>query len=223
MERKAKVSFEFRLLNPTQKILFGDNVVAEMTANAAVFPLPDVSLAALSAANEALKLKTQQALSGDKVAIQERDEAEQTWQELFKQEAYYVQRVALGSKLTIAQSGFGATRTEVVAVPAPGQARIAAWANRGRGSGIHVEVERIAACRVYVFVLSTEPLQPFARIQEDTLKLLTNTATIELKMTTKRKIDFKPLTSGQLYYVSAYGFNASGMGALANVIDVVAP
>jgi hypothetical protein len=41
--------------------------------------------------------------------------------------------------------------------------------------------------------------------------------------TTKRKVDFDELNSQQLYYITAFGFNASGVGEMANQVEVVAP
>jgi hypothetical protein len=223
MERKAKVSFEFTVLNPTQKGMFGDNVIAEMTANSTVFPTPDVSLVELTAINDALKLKTQQALSGDKVKIQEREVAEREWDDTFRKEAYYVQRVANGSKLIIVQSGFNATDTEVAPVAEPGQAQIDAWANRGRGSGIHVEMAPLNDCRGYVFLIGTQPINNYASVKGDLLKISDSSAVGDIKLTTKRKVDFDDLESGKLYYISALGFNATGAGELANTVEVIAP
>ena len=76
MERTAKVSFDFIVFTPTDKGVFGDNIIAEMTEHSSVFPTPDIAISDLDKANSELKLKTQQALSGDKVKIQERDAAE---------------------------------------------------------------------------------------------------------------------------------------------------
>lgn len=223
MTRTAKVSFEFSELTPNQKGLFGDNVIAEMTANSTVFPTPDVSLVTLTAVNDALKLKTQQALSGDKVKIQEREVAEREWEDTFRKQAYYVQRVADGSKLVIAQSGFNATDTEVAPVVEPGQAQVEAWANRGRGSGIHVEMAPLSNCRGYVFIIGTQPINNYASIKGDVLKIMNNSSVSDIKLTTKRKVDFDDLMSGTLYYISALGFNATGAGELANTVEVIAP
>jgi len=224
MERKPKVSYDFIEFVPTQKGMFGDNVIAEMTAHASVFPTPDVPLPTLIQVNDDLKLKTQQALSGDKVKIQERDVAEKLWDSTFRREGEYVQRIANGSKLIIVQSGYHATDTEVHPVAVPGQPIIEGWANKGKGSGIHVEMQPLADCRGFQFIISTQNIMPNIRIKGDMVQFSGLAELIvDVKLTTKRKVDFEDLASGQNYYITAFGFNASGVGEPANVIEVVAP
>ncbi len=223
MERIARVSFDFLQFPPIQKGMFGDNVIAEMTEHSSVFGTPDVSIVDITAANNLLKSKTQQALSGDKVKIQERDEAEKAWDVKFRKEAEYVQRIASGSKLIIAQSGYHSTDTEVHPVAVPVQAQIDAWANKGKGSGIHVEMKPLADCRGFVFIIANQSITNFASIKGDVVKLRDLNAIIDAKFTTKRKVDFDELNSGQNYYVSAFGFNASGVGEFANMLEVIAP
>lgn len=223
MERKAKVSLDFIVLSPTAKGMFGDNVIAEMTEHAAVFTTPDIPLAVLTSTNNDLKLKTQQALSGDKVKIQERDTAEALWETNFRKEAEYVQRIAAGDKLTIAQSGYHATDTEVHPVSVPAQAQIQAWANKGKASGIHIEMQPLADCRGFMFFVSTQPVTNFAAIKGDEVKLSESSPMITAKLTTKRKVDVAELSSGQSYFITALGFNATGVGEFSNAVEVVAP
>lgn len=221
--REAKVSFEFTEKTPTQKGMFGDNVIAKMTENAADFPTPDVPLATLTTVNDALKLKTQQAMSGDKVKIEERNAAEVTWDDNFRKEGEYVQRIANGDKVLIAKSGYEHTDTDIHPAEIPGQAQIEAWANRGRNSGIHVEMEPLNGCRGLIFFVTSQPLTGKVTIKGDQLKLMAAEQIVDVKLTTKRKVDFTDLVSGQLYYVSALGFNASGVGDMANPVEVIAP
>lgn len=225
-ERPAKVSFGFIDETPTQKGVFGDNVFAEMSDHPLVFPTPDVPLNTLKDVNDALKLKTQQALSGDKEKIQERDEAEKTWNTTFRKEGEYVQRVASGNKLIIVQSGYKSTDTESHPVAVPAQAQLDAWGNKGKGSGIHAEIKPLTDVRGIVFLLAVVDITSFASVKADILKLVLQAPTdieLQIELGTKRKMDFKDLTSGKTYFISAFGFNASGVGELANVIEVIAP
>ena len=222
-ERPAKVSFGFIDYSPTQKGMFGDNVIAEMTEHSSVFPTPDVSMITLTANNDQLKLKTQQAMSGDKVKIQEREEAEKEWDKNFRKQGEYVQRIASGNKLIIAQSGYHSTDTEVHPVQAPLQAQLEAWGNKGRGSGIHAEIKPLSDCRGFVFIIASKPVNALAVVKGDLLRLKSEGIEMDLKLTTKRKVDFQELNSGQPYYISALGFNATGVGELANVVEVIAP
>lgn len=223
MERTAKVSFDFIEFNPNQKGLFGDNVIAEMTEHNPPFVTPDIPIADLTTANDLLKLKTQQALSGDKVKIQERDAAEVAWDTKFRKEAEYVQRIAAGNKLTIAQSGYHSTQTEVHPQQVPAQAVADAWANKGRGSGIHAEMNPLADCRGFVFMLSKQAVSSFTVIKGNGIKVQDASLITEIKLTTKRKLEFDDVNSGETYFISACGFNAAGVGEWANSIEVIAP
>ncbi len=224
MERPAKVSYDFITLTPTQKGVFGDNVIAEMTEHVAQFPMPDVPLMTLTTLNNDLKLKLQQALSGDKEKIQERDASEQAWIEQFRKEAEYVQRIASGSKLIITQSGYHSTTTEVHPVEKPAQADLDAWGNKAKGS-IHAEISPLAKVRGIVYVASLQPINSNSMsVKNGQLKMDASiTGDMEVLLTTKRKVDFEGLVSGQTYYIVALGFNAAGPGDLSTVLSVVAP
>lgn len=224
MERLAKVSLDFMKFTPLQKGLFGDNVIAELTDHSAVFATPDVPIATLTTVNDDLKLKTQQALSGDKEKILERDAAEKVWEDKFRKEAEYVQRIASGDKLIIVQGGYHSTDTEVNPVAAPAQAQVQAWANKGYGSGIHAEMKPLADCRGFVFMLANESLNSsWIGVKEDNVNIQAGAPIVTLKLTTKRKVEFDELSSGQTYYISALGFNATGVGEMANEVKVIAP
>ncbi|MCF8463537.1 MAG: hypothetical protein K9G41_01745 [Flavobacteriales bacterium] len=224
MDRPAKVSLDFVILSPIQKGLFGDNVISEMTEHTSVFVTPDVPLANLSTANDDLKLKTQQALSGDKEKIQERDVAEQKWIDTFRKEAEYVQRIAAGSKLVITQSGYHSTSTETHAATKPDQADLDAWGNKGKGS-IHAELKTLKGAKGLVYVASPQPIDSTSlSLKNGQLRIAKEVASdMELILTTKRKVDFQGLVSGQTYYIAALGFNTAGVGDISTVIDVVAP
>ena len=224
MDRPAKVSLEFVILSPTQKGVFGDNVIAQMTEHALVFVTPDVPLGTLTLVNDDLKLKTQQALSGDKEKILLRDDAEKKWDDTFRKEAEYVQRIANGSKLIIAQSGYNSTVTEVHPATRPDQADLDAWGNKGKGS-IHAEIAPLAKTRGLVYVASPNPIESTSlSLKNGQLRIAKEVAgDMELILTTKRKVDFQGLVSGQTYHIAALGFNTAGVGDISTVIDVVAP
>ena len=162
-------------------------------------------------------------MSGDKVKIEERNAAELIWDDEFRKEGEYVQRIANGDKVLIAKSGFDHTDTESGPVEIPGQAQVDAWANKGRGSGIHVELKPLDGCRGFIFFVTTQPLTGKLTIKGDQVKLMASEQVVDFKLTTKRKVDFTDLNSGQLYYVSALGFNASGVGDISNPVEVIAP
>ncbi|MCF8256002.1 MAG: hypothetical protein K9J06_00495 [Flavobacteriales bacterium] len=223
-EKIAKVSFAFCLLTPTQKGLFGDNVLAEMNAHIMEFPTPDIPLPDLLIANNDLKLKTQQAMNGDKGKILERDESEKEWITLFRKEAQYVERIASGNKVLINHAGFLSTDTEVQPIPKPDMAVLTAWGNKAKGS-IHAEIEPLSRCKGFVFMAANLPPGPETMsIKDGQLKLSGPTdGELVIILGTKRKVDFQGLTSGTKYYITALGFNAAGPGDISVSTDVIAP
>lgn len=224
MERPAKVSYEFVKLTPTEKILFGDNVIAMMAEHIAVFPTPDVPLLALENANNHLQSKTQAALHGDKEKIEERNVSERVWIGLFREQAGYVQRIAGNNKLIITQGGYKSTSTEANTAKKPVQANFDAWGNKGKGS-IRAEIKNPINARGYVFIASGHPINSNdLKMKNGQLKVSAEVSSaMELIFTTKRKINFEGLVSGQTYYMAALGFNAGGVGPMSTVLNVVAP
>lgn len=225
-ERIARVSLDFIDETPTKKGVFGDNVIAEMSdpAHVIIFPMPDVPMATLQIVNDALKLKTQQALSGDKERILERDAAERVWNANFRKQAQYVNRIADGDKLIIAQSGYHSTDTEVSPKDKPAQPDLDAWGNKAKGS-IYAEAETIANMKGIVFIASTQPIDNNnLSIKNKQLKMSgAIVGEVEVILGTKRKVDFEGLMSGTKYYIAAVAFNAAGPSDISNVIDVIAP
>lgn len=223
MEKIAKVSYDFIDYNPNDKGLFGDHVIAEMTEHASVFDDPDVPIADLTTVNTALKGKTQEAMSGDKVKIQERDEAEKAWDTKFRKEAEYVQRIASGNKLVIAQSGYHATKTEIHPLAKPATPILQAWGNKGKGS-IHAEILPLADTRGIVFLAAGKGALANMSVDGQIVKVKgQGVDEINALFGTKRKVDFVNLTSGQEYEITAFAFNATGVSDMAAPVSVIAP
>jgi len=221
-ERKAKVSYDFLQLTPTQKGMFGNNVIAELTEHGAEFPTPDIPIAQLTAVNDDLKTKTQQAMSGDKEKIAERDAAEKVWDTDFRKEAEYVQRVSAGDKVLIVKSGYHSTDTEVEPVAEPAAAELSAWGNKTPGS-IHAEIEPVTGIKGILFIASPNPLSGDLKVINNQVKLASNVGDTEARLTTKRKVDFEGMVSGTRYYIAALTFNATGTSPVSNIKEVIAP
>lgn len=223
-EKPAKVSFGFTTLTPTQKGVFGEFVITEQTEHTVDFPNPDITVAQLSAANNDLKLKTQLAMSGDKLKILERDASEKEWIVVFRKSAQYVERIASGDKVLIAKSGFQSTDTEVQPKPRPDQAELSAWGNKAKGS-IHAEIDPVANAKGIVFIATTMPITARSMsIKNNQLKMVGDASVqMEVILGTKRKVDFTGLDSGTTYYITALAFNAAGPGDISISIDVIAP
>jgi hypothetical protein len=221
-ERIAKVSLDFIELTPTQKGMFGINVIQEMTGHPLVFPTPDIPLATLESVNETLIGKIQQAMSGDKEKIAERDAAEKVWDTNFRKQAEYVQRIASGDKVIIIQSGYHHTDTEAEPVAPPDAAVLSAWGNKTPGS-IHAEIEPIAKIKGILFIASPQPLAGDLKVINNQVKMSASVTDTEGRLTTKRKVDFEGLVSGTRYYIAVITFNATGTSPVSNIKEVIAP
>lgn len=223
-ERPPRVSYTFIKTTPSDKIAFGDNVLAQMTEHVAVFPSPDIPLPVLQAANDDLRLNIQLASGGDHALILARNASEKQWNALFRKQGYYVERIAGASKLIITQGGYHSVVTEVQPHSRPDKPVLQAWGNRKKGS-IHAQIIPLAHTRGIVFIVSTVPLSELSvRMTSGQLDIVAKAdAHVAFVMGTKRKVDFEGLRRGQTYYVAAFGFNAGGMGDMSYAVDVTAP
>ena len=162
-------------------------------------------------------------MSGDKVKIQEREEAEKVWDAKFRKEAEYVQRIANGNKLIIAQSGYHSTETEIHPLQKPATPILQAWGNKGKGS-IHAEILPVADTRGIVFLAAGKGALANMSVDGQIVKVKgQGVDEINALFGTKRKVDFVNLTSGQEYEITAFAFNATGVSDMAAPISVIAP
>lgn len=223
-ERPPRVSYTFIKTTPSDKCLFGDNVIAMMTEHASVFPTPDIPLPVLQAALDDLRLKIQLASGGDKAMILARNASEKQWDSLFRKQGQYVERIAEASKLIMTQGGYHSVATEVQPLSKPGMPMLQAWGNKAKGS-IHAQIKPLANTRGIVFMVSTVPFSELSiRMNSAQLDIVAKAdAHVTFVMGTKRKVDFQGLRTGQIYYVAAFGFNAGGMGDMKPAVDVTAP
>jgi hypothetical protein len=90
---------------------FGITVVTRMTNNSS-FPTPAVSMAALTAANEALTAAIAAAAQGGKQLTAAKNAAREVLVELLRTQAAYVQSVAQNDLTVILSSGFDVNRTD---------------------------------------------------------------------------------------------------------------
>lgn len=223
-ERPPRVSYTFIKTTPSDKCLFGDNVIAMMTEHASVFPTPDIPLPVLQAALDDLRLKIQLASGGDKAMILARNASEKQWDSLFRKQGQYVERIAEASKLIMTQGGYHSVTTEVQPLSKPGMPMLQAWGNKAKGS-IHAQIKPLANTRGIVFIVSTIPFSELSiRMNSAQLDIVAKAdAHVTFVMGTKRKVDFQGLRTGQTYHLAAFGFNAGGMGDMTHAVDVTAP
>ena len=90
MIRKPSVSLEFKTFSIPEEIVFGQNVIDQMTANVAIFPTPDVPLVTLQTVNDDLSTTAHEAESGDHSKVAAMYAADKVWVTTFGTQADYV-------------------------------------------------------------------------------------------------------------------------------------
>jgi len=126
--KKDKVVFDFIKLTSSEKPEFGTNVIQKMTDNPR-FPTPDVSMEMLKAKNDLLQSRSVAALNGGKEATALLHQSIDDWDDSFRKEAKYVDRMADGDGIVILSAGFNLAKSNT-----PGQ-RSEFTAENGEHSG----------------------------------------------------------------------------------------
>jgi len=107
--KKASVIFDFIKIPVPGKVGRGLKVTESMTGNPN-FPSPDVPLADLTAATALLETSYVAGLSGDRQKKAVMHRAEAAWNQLMRDQAKYVDRIAKGDRAIILSAGFNASR-----------------------------------------------------------------------------------------------------------------
>lgn len=115
-----RVSLSFRNLSDAGLDEFAANIVVSLTGNGE-FPTPLVPLAALTAAQEAFHDAVLAAAQGGTQLTASKNEKRLILEDLLRQEASYVQAIALHNLSTLLSSGFQASSTNRTStqLPAP--------------------------------------------------------------------------------------------------------
>ena len=129
----AKVALKLDEIKDSALGDFSQNIITNMTAEAATFPAPSPPLATLQTATTAYITAYQAALDGGITAVSLKDSRRKTLEELLTQEAFYVDNVANGNKDTILKSGMPASKDrEATPSPAaPENVKVSATGNDG--------------------------------------------------------------------------------------------
>ena len=219
--RKAKVLRAFLKDNPLKKAETGTHVTDEMTDHPLVFTTPIPTLADLKAATDDLVKKAIAALSGDTELIKARDESEVAWIEIFGKNCDYVDGIANGNLLIIAQAGHKATKTDITHKVKTGQAIIKVvkgdYANKGK---IDIECDALAGADFYIAVASMQPINMNVKNSQ---ALFMPQGDMGFAISTSRKITIEGLQSKQEYYVIVMGYNTAGIGPQSQAASVVVP
>jgi hypothetical protein len=221
MKRKAKVSRDFIKFSPLKKTELGEHVSSEIKDHNPPFTDPNPKTIDLDSANNDLKSKIQAALNGDKEAIKERDAAELVWNTMFEKEADYVDSVANGDELIIAQSGFSATKTDIQRKVKPGQVIIKTVKGDYTTPGkIDIECNALPDADFYFAIAGQQPVD--AKIKNAQVLFMPQSQ-MGFSISTTRKLSIEDLQSGSKYYVAVVAFNTAGLGAESQAFTVVVP
>src|SRR3990172_3419705 len=103
--KKVKVLLSFKALSVPKKIVFGRNVIEEMTGNAN-FVTPNPTIAVLTQTTDDLETAESAALGGGEEQTAIMHQKEKIWDDTFELEAKYVDGIANGDEAIILSSGF---------------------------------------------------------------------------------------------------------------------
>jgi len=227
---KARVKLEFINLPIPQKIEYVRDRVIDMTGNVN-FPTPDIPLADITTAVDDLETKFNLAQGGGEAQTQAQNASEEVLDDLMRQEAGYVTRIANGSTVIITSAGFDFTQTEPSPLAVPAKVERLKLTHSDQAGTILTNCDAMENAKGYVTVitnLATAPLEGLnggVAVRATPLNPLPTPTDFFLLFhaDTFRKSTFSGLKSGTRYYVFKYAFNAQGKGSDSDVISIVAP
>jgi hypothetical protein len=218
MTRKPSVSFEFKRLTIPEKVIFGQNVHDQLTANAAIFTTPDVDLVTLQTKIGTLTSTADAAESGDHAKVAEMYEAERDWDTTFDTEAHYVDRIANGNETIILKSGFTATKSETTPATIPLVPEVKEPKINPVPGSIHVEVEYKQGVKNYLYFISTSNTP--VNLDGNKFSFAQNPDVVVFISDHHRKVDINDLASGTTLYLSVFAQNTAGTGAPSSPIVI---
>ena len=142
--------------------------------------------------------------------------------DLSRKQAAYVDRIADGSKVIITSAGFTATDIEPSPVPAPEKPENHKLTHGEQQGTIISDIDTLQRSRGYVTVVKDDPATQVV-ITGDQMAITIGGKQVVIHVSTKRNATITNLSRGTIYFVSKYGFNASGRGPDSDTEDIVAP
>ncbi|MBI4929812.1 MAG: hypothetical protein HY841_03550 [Bacteroidetes bacterium] len=232
---KARVKLDFILLSVAPKIQFVRDRVNDMTGNAN-FPTPDVALAIITTAVNDLETKFNLAQGGGPAQTAAQDASEEALDDLMREEAGYVTRIADGDVVKITSAGFTATQTEPSPIAIPDKVQNLILKHGSQSGTILTTCDPVEHAKGYVTVISDNATAPIT-VNNGSVVLQMATAPSPIPVpapvgqnlfllfnaSSSRKALFSGLTSGTRYYCFKYAFNSKGKGADSDVVSIVAP
>ena len=218
---KSKVLLDFLTEPIPYKIQYTRDRVIDMTGNSN-FTDPDVPLDDWGDAATTLETKYNAAQGGGPAQTEEQDAAELAMDDLSRKQAAYVDRIADGSKVIITGAGFSVTDIVPTALPAPEKPENHKLAFGEQQGTIISNINALKGSKGFVTVVKDDPATQVV-INGDQMVITIGEKQVVIHAGTNRKAIITNLNRGTIYYVTKYGFNATGRSPDSDSEDIVAP
>ena len=218
---KSKVLLDFINDSVPVKIQYTRDRVIDMTGNGN-FPNPDIDLVLWGDAATTLETKYNAAQGGGFNEQEQQDAAEEAMDDLSRKQAAYVDRIADGTKVIITSAGFTPTDIEPTPVPSPDKPENHKLTHGEQQGTFISNINALKRAKGFVTVVKDDPNIDVV-INGEQLTITIDGKTVVIHAGTNRKATITNLIRGTIYYVTKYGFNASGRGPDSDSEDIVAP
>jgi hypothetical protein len=179
-----KVVKTFKLLMDAKLLTFAPNVVSSMTAAVESFPTPTPALVDISNEIDTYSGLLQSAANRDKVQVALKNQSKKALLLMLSQLADYVNMVAQGNEVMLAESGFDLNKVpQPISMKAPTGLVLLDGGNTGE---LVLKFRRVAGALSYLYQYTTDPLLP----EESWVSIAATTTSLT----------FTGLTKGVTYY-----------------------
>jgi hypothetical protein len=209
---------DFKQLTIPQKIVFGNNVVSQMTTNAGTFATPAVGVTVLQKITGQLQSNAADAAGGDHQKVAVMHSTEKNWDNLFGQQAVYVDSIAQGDVSIILLSGFKATKNESTPSGEPEVVKIIKLVPNAKAGSIYLEIDSMVRGTVFMYFVCSDAAKIVMVNNE--LSIAGNPTLLAFITDTHRKVNFNNLPSRATVYVSVAAFNSAGFGEVSAPVAV---
>lgn len=219
MTIKVKASLAFVDLPVPQKIVFGQNVITEETANAGVFPNLPHNVASLQTKNDELQVASADAESGDHEKVAIMHNIEKQWDTLFRDNANYVTTIANGDSAIILKGGFVPTKEQSNPAQNPVQPNNFKVTVDTQQGSFTAKSEALDNAKSYVYVSMPDGFS--ISFTDDQMNINAGGKIISVIVDTHRLVHFSAMPSGIKQNVIMYAVNNAGIGPATATQSVI--
>ena len=218
---KLKVLLDFINEPIPYKIQYTRDRVIDMTGNSN-FSDSDVPLDEWGDAATTLETKYNAAQGGGPAQTAEQDAAELVMDDLSRKQVAYVDRIADGSEVIITSAGFSVSDVVPTPVGVPEKPENHKLTHGEQNGTFISNINALKDIKGFVTVVKDDPATQVLIIGNQ-MMITIGGKQVVIHVGTNRKVLITNLDRGTIYYVSKYGFNASGRGPDSDTEDIVAP